>query len=70
MLGMELCECSLHQLVTDRKLRPTPQQQHRVVRELCQALSFLHSHQIGIANLNTQITTGYHNAVGGFNNTR
>jgi serine/threonine protein kinase len=46
MLGMELCECSLHQLVTGRQLRPTLEQQCRVVRELCEALVFLHSHQI------------------------
>ena len=46
MLGMELCECSLHQLVTERRLHPTPQQQARISRELCEGVAFLHNHSI------------------------
>jgi len=46
MLGIEMCECSLHQLVTERKLIPTLQQQQRVVRELCEGTAFLHAHNI------------------------
>jgi serine/threonine protein kinase len=46
MLGIELCECSLHQLITERRLRPTPQQQARISRELCEGVAFLHDHSI------------------------
>ena len=46
MLGIELCECSLHQLVTEWRLRPTPQQQARISRELCEGVAFLHGHSI------------------------
>ena len=42
VLGMELCECSLHQLVTERGMRATVQQQHRIVKELCEGVAFLH----------------------------
>lgn len=46
LLGMELCECSLHQLVSERGLRPTAQQQQRVVKQLCEGVAFLHRHSI------------------------
>jgi hypothetical protein len=46
MLGMELCQCSLHQLITDQKLRPTSKQQARISRELCEGVAFLHNHSI------------------------
>ena len=46
ILGMELCECSLHQLVTEQRLRPTPQQQARISMELCEGVAFLHDHSI------------------------
>jgi hypothetical protein len=46
MIGMELCECSLHQLITERRLRPTPKQQARISRELCEGVTFLHEHSI------------------------
>lgn len=46
ILGMELCACSLHQLVSERKERATRCQQQRVVRELCEGVAFLHAHQI------------------------
>jgi hypothetical protein len=46
MIGMELCECSLHQLISERRLLPTPQQQARISRELCEGVAFLHDHSI------------------------
>ena len=48
LLGMELCECSLHQLITERKSghAPTAKQQQRIVRELCEGVMFLHEHSI------------------------
>jgi hypothetical protein len=39
MLGMELCECSLHELVSVRHLSPTRAQQRRIVTELCKGVS-------------------------------
>ena len=57
MLGMELCECSLHQLITEKKLTPTLKQQQRVVRELCEGVSFLHRHGIIHRDLRPKVVT-------------
>jgi serine/threonine protein kinase len=42
LLGMELCECSLHQVVSERKLQVPLLQQLRIVRELSEAVDFIH----------------------------
>ena len=39
-------KCSLHQLITEQMLRPTPQQQAFISRELCEGVAFLHDHSI------------------------
>ena len=59
ILGMELCECSLHQLITDLHATPTVQQQQRVVKELCQGVSFLHRHGIIHRDIRPKVVTHY-----------
>jgi serine/threonine protein kinase/ankyrin repeat protein len=46
LLGMELCECSLHDVVSVWQQQIPLEQQLRVVRELSEAVAFLHEHQI------------------------
>jgi serine/threonine protein kinase len=46
LLGMELCECSLHDVISVQQQQIPSQQQIRIVRELSEAVAFLHEHQI------------------------
>jgi hypothetical protein len=46
LLGMELCACSLHDVVSVQRQRVPLSQQLRIVRELSQAVAFLHEHKI------------------------
>jgi serine/threonine protein kinase len=45
-LGMELCECSLHDIVQVQKVQIPFAHQIRILRELCHAVAFLHEQQI------------------------
>jgi serine/threonine protein kinase len=46
LLGMELCACSLHDVVSVQQQRVPLAQQLRIVRELSEAVAFLHDQQI------------------------
>jgi serine/threonine protein kinase len=46
LLCMELCECSLHDVISVQQQRVPLVQQLRIVRELSEAVAFLHEHQI------------------------
>jgi TPR repeat protein len=46
LLGMELCECSLHDVISVHHQQIPLEQQIRIVRELSEAVAFLHEHQI------------------------
>jgi TPR repeat protein/serine/threonine protein kinase len=46
LLGMELCECSLHDVISVQQQQVPLVQQLRIVRELSEAVAFLHQHQI------------------------
>jgi hypothetical protein len=46
LLGMELCECSLHDVISEQNQQIPLEQQIRIVRELSEAVAFLHEHQI------------------------
>jgi TPR repeat protein len=46
LLGMELCECSLHDVISVWGQRIPLEHQLRIVRQLCEAVAFLHEHQI------------------------
>jgi TPR repeat protein/serine/threonine protein kinase len=46
LLGMELCECSLHDVITVQQQQVPLVQQLRIARELSEAVAFLHEHQI------------------------
>jgi serine/threonine protein kinase len=46
LLGMELCECSLHDVISVQHHQIPLAQQIRIVRELSEAVAFLHAHQI------------------------
>jgi serine/threonine-protein kinase/endoribonuclease IRE1 len=43
---MELCECSLHDVIAEQQQRIPYTHQVRIVRELSEAVAFLHEHQI------------------------
>jgi serine/threonine protein kinase len=43
---MELCECSLHDVIAVQQQRIPYTHQVRIVRELSEAVAFLHKHQI------------------------
>jgi serine/threonine protein kinase len=46
LLGMEVCECSLHDIVVRQHQRIPYTHQVRIARELSEAVAFLHEHQI------------------------
>jgi serine/threonine protein kinase len=46
LLGMELCECSLHDVISERKEQVPLKQQVRIVSELSMAVGFLHERKI------------------------
>jgi tRNA A-37 threonylcarbamoyl transferase component Bud32 len=46
LLGMELCECSLHDVISVQQQRVPRAHQIRIVKELSEAVAFLHEHQI------------------------
>jgi serine/threonine protein kinase len=46
LLGMELCECSLHDVVSVHQQRVPREHQIRITRELSEAVGFLHEHMI------------------------
>ena len=43
---MELCCCSLHEVVTSRERKIPAAHQTRIVRELCEGVGYLHRHGI------------------------
>jgi serine/threonine protein kinase len=46
LLGMELCECSLHHVISVQQQRIPLEHQVRIIAELSEAVAFLHEHQI------------------------
>jgi serine/threonine protein kinase len=46
LLAMELCECSLHDVITVQQQRIPFDHQIRIARELSEAVGFLHEHGV------------------------